>query len=76
MFNLIIILLVILWAIISQLELPTLGGYTPFCQAGVRAQLSIGSLVIWINKYRNGTNRNDVFHGACPVVCGHKMSKK
>lgn len=58
------------------MEVPNLGGHTPFCQAGVKAHLVTGSLVIWIDKFRNGTNRNDSFHGACPVIHGNKMSEK
>ncbi len=59
----------------KKLELPTLGGHTPFCQAGCRAHLVKGSAVIWFNKFKNGTNRYDMFHGACPVLQGTKLSK-
>lgn len=59
---------------ILKLEEPEVGGFTPFFQAGIAARAVKGSVVVWFNFYRNGTIRKDVYHGACPVIHGSKIS--
>ncbi|ODM95306.1 Prolyl 4-hydroxylase subunit alpha-2 [Orchesella cincta] len=61
--------------LLYYIEIAEFGGNTPFCAAGVNARPVRGSAILWYNLYRNGTVRQDVDHGACPVVHGHKMSK-
>ncbi len=57
------------------MELSEKGGETAFCQAGLKGYLTKGSMLVWINKYKNGSNRNDLHHAACPVIQGNKIGK-
>ncbi|ODM95303.1 Prolyl 4-hydroxylase subunit alpha-3 [Orchesella cincta] len=59
--------------LLYYLETAEYGGDTPFCAAGVNARRVRASAVLWYNMYRNGTVREDVYHGACPVIHGHKI---
>jgi len=56
-----------------KLELPTEGGLTPFTTPGISAHPAKGSAILWYNLFRNGTARQDVTHGACPVLHRNKI---
>lgn len=48
------------------------GGYTALPLAGRAIRPVKGSAVFWYNLKRNGQPDPMTFHGACPVLLGHK----
>ena len=50
------------------------GGRTAFHRLGLTSRPEARSALFWFNHYRNGSMIDNMFHGGCPVILGHKWS--
>lgn len=50
------------------------GGGTAFTRANVLVNPIKGSAALWHNLFRDGEGDESTFHGACPVLVGHKWA--
>ena len=48
------------------------GGRTAFHLLGLASRPEARSALFWFNHHKNGTVIDNMFHGGCPVVLGHK----
>ncbi len=53
-----------------------IGGRTAFPKLGFAIKPSKGSAVLWYTNMKNGGVDNHMLHSACPLITGHKWSKR